>query len=593
MRKLLLTLRATVPGTLPVLAIVAAALLVAPPLRAQLDTTAGQPLPRDVRDTVVARWNGTNAIRTFDRIEIDEHTTIHGNVAVARSPLFVSGHVEGNVLVVNADLILRPGARVDGDLLVVGGDVEGRAAARIGGATRIYRPSLAFRESGDSIVATSQDASPNEERWWQRLERDRDASWAQALRVVQAGPYNRVEGLPIKLGPAVQQQTPWGSVRVDAAAVIRTASTFASSSDKADVGHDVRGEVRYGHNAGVGVGGRVYSVVDPVESWQLSDLETALAAFIAKRDYRDYYQRHGVNGSVTLFGQQNFSLTGSYGIERWSSRARHDPFSLFDGDDPWRINPEVDEGLMHLANATLKFDTRTDPDDPWSGWYASSDIEHGFGSLTSVAPRSTALAIVAPPAATQYTRGFFDVRRYTRLGPDAQLNLRVVLGGWLGGDPLPLERRLSVDGPGALPGFGFRAGIPSFDVGTCSDAATASVVGTPAECDRIALGQVEYRGDVKLPFTGGTYWPRQYHGAHGDVVWVLFADAGRGWRVPSSDAASITNMTYGIWAVPPLSTFRTDIGLGFDVSGVGIYAAKALSDPSRPVTFFLRLRHRI
>src|SRR5581483_6880085 len=147
-----------------------------------------------------------------------------------------------------------------------------RSEATVRGATRIYRQTLGFRESGDSIVATGEAAMPTENRWWQRIERDRDASWAQALRVVQAGPYSRVEGLPIKLGPAVQQQTPWGSARLDAAAIIRTASTF--TSEEADVGHDVRGEVRVGHDQGVGVGARLFSVVDPVESWQLSDLET-------------------------------------------------------------------------------------------------------------------------------------------------------------------------------------------------------------------------------------------------------------------------------------------------------------------------------
>jgi hypothetical protein len=82
-------------------------------------------------------------------------------------------------------------------------------------------------------------------------------------------------------------------------------------------------------------------------------------------------------------------------------------------------------------------------------------LEHGRGTITSAAPMSGPPR-TNPLGPTQYTRGLFDFRRYNRLGPDAQLNMRVVLGGWLGGDPLPLERRLSVDGPGALPGFDFQ-----------------------------------------------------------------------------------------------------------------------------------------
>ncbi len=556
---------------------------------AQQDTTPNQRLPSDVRALVVSRWNGPNVVRTFDRVDIGGTEVVRGNVAVARSPLVLSGHVIGNVLVVNSDVILRPTAHIDGELLVVGGDVEGRGDARVDGATRIYRQALEFHEDGDRIVATDVTAQRSPESWWRRIESRHEGSWTEALRVVQAGPYNRVEGLPIRLGPALYEERPWGSVSIDAATVIRTASTF--TSDDADFGHDVRTEVRVGQQRGFGVGARLYNVVDPIESWQLSDLETALASFVARRDYRDYYQRHGLNAFVTLYGQRNFSITGSYGVERWSSRARHDPFSLFKGDVAWRINPQVDEGLFHIGNVSFKIDTRTDVDDPWSGWLASADLTYGAGALTSLAPRSEDVLTQTVSEKTHYTSTFIDVRRYNRLGPSAQLNMRVLFGGWLGGDDLPLEQKLSVDGPGALPGYGFRALHNDADVGTCSAGPSATLIGIPAECDRIALAQVEYRGDVKLPFFGGQDWPRHYHGSHGDIVWVLFADAGRGWRVSSTGTPDIPGVTYSSTVIPPLSSFRSDVGVGLDVSGVGIYAAKAFTE-DEPVTFFVRLRHR-
>ncbi len=51
-------------------------------------------------------------------------------------------------------------------------------------------------------------------------------------------------------------------------------------------------------------------------------------------------------------------------------------------------------------------------------------------------------------------------------------------------------------------------------------------------------------------------------------------------------------MTYADDAFPPVSTFRTDLGLGLDFGGVGVYIAKALSTSAEPLNYFVRLRHR-
>ena len=540
-------------------------------------------LPSDVRREVASRWNGANAIRSSERLEIKAGEEIRGDVAVQQAPLTIAGHVMGNVLAVNTDVLLAPTARINGELLVVGGDVEGRTVARIDGGIRIYRQSLSYTVRDGKLVPD--DTTGDNPGWWQRFERGRESNLSEAVRVVQAGAYNRVEGLPISLGPSLRRTADWGEIQFDPAAILRTGSSFSGSNP--DVGYNVSTEIRVGHDNALGFGGRLFSVVDPVEAWQMSDVEVALAAFVVRRDYRDYYQRHGGQMYVTLYGSDDFSLTGAFSDERWTSRVLKNPFTIFNGERPWRPNPSVDEGRFHVGTLSARFDTRTDPQDPWSGWLLTGQLEHGRGTITSAAPTSgPATQLRNDP--TDYTRAFFDLRRYNRLGPNSQLNMRVVLAGDIAGDQLPLERRLSVDGPGTLPGFDFRSPRTGVDVGTCNSGPSAP--GRPAECDRIALAQIEFRGDLNLHFLGDwPDWPRRFHSKHGDMVWVLFADAGRGWKSGQTDDM----VTYDRGIVPPLSTFRTDIGVGLDFGGVvGVYTAKSTSTPAEPVNFFVRLRHR-
>lgn len=546
-----------------------------------------QPLPIDVRREIVARWNSRSAtaLVATDQLQIAAGHEVRGDVLVRNGPLVIAGRVIGNVLAVNSNVTLMPTARIEGDVLVIGGELSGRTSARVTGSTRIYRQDFLLREDGERIADAEADAA-NDEAWWRKFDRRRDGNSSEAFRIVQAGPYNRVEGLPIQIGPVLQRRTSWGSLHFDGAVVVRTATSF--NAQRGDAGYRLRGEVRFGDTKAIGVGAAAFSVVEPVEDWQLSNVETTLAAFVMRHDYRDYYQRHGGQAFVTLYGARNFSWTASYGEARWATRDAKKPLTIFDNGKEWRPNPAVDEGLFHVAGTRLSFDTRTDPNDPWSGWYLNADIERGRGSLSQVAPTSAARTLTAG-SKTDYTRGFFDFRRYNRLGPKAQLNMRIALGGWLGGDPLPLERRVSVDGPGVLPGFDFRSGRTTPNVGTCNTATATTVAGRPTECERMALAQIEYRGDLRLDVLNiWSDWPRHYHSAHGDAAWVVFANAGRGWLVGRSDGA----LTYTDDAFPPVSTFRTDLGLGLDFGGVGIYVAKALSTSAEPVNFFLRLRHR-
>jgi hypothetical protein len=559
----------------------AAALIAASNTSAQRreESSSRSGLPRDVAREATRLFNETTALRSTERLVIEDSRTIDGDVAVLNGPLLISGRVRGRVLAINSDVILRPSARIDGDLLVVGGEVEGRHSAYVGGEIRIYRQSLQYTRDGDRISEERSVAYTEETDWWRRWERARRSG--SSLQVASAGAYNRVEGLPINLGPRIFWNDSWGSGRLDAYAVLRTETSFSGTRD--DIGHNVNLELRLGRPGGLLLGGRAFHTVDPTENWKLTDLEASLSAFLARRDYRDYYERHGGQVRAGLFVRRGADVSVAYGNELWTSRPESTPWTLTRQSATWRPNPVFDEANVHLINGTLRIDTRNENRSPWSGWYMLADYENGYGDVTAYAPRSAPIA--APtPGKIQYARAFADVRRYNRVSPSSQLNMRLVAGGWLNGDPLPLQRRFSVDGSGSLPGYNFRAMTP-FNELTCTTGSYAA--GAPGQCDRMALAQVEYRGD--LHFDLFTDWDDDhYMRGQSSGVWVFFADAGRGWLVGTPG----DSLTYDRNTLPPLSTFRTDLGIGLDFTVFGVYAAKAMSKPTEPVNFFVRVRHR-
>jgi hypothetical protein len=571
----------------------ALALVAAPLLAAQEPVRAtGQELPRELAEMALARYNARAALRATGSLTIPADQQVDGDVAVLEGPLTIAGRVQGNVVVINGDLLFVRGARVDGDVLVVGGIVDGERDARVGGTvTRNPRP-LRYRRDDTRLVLDE------EGRMGSLLRNVRRTT--SRIRLT-AGGYNRVEGLPVIVGPIYRRRTDWGTIRAEALGILRSANEFEWSGP--NVGHDARVEVRVGDRSGFALGGRLYDVVDGVETWHLKATEVALASFFLHRDFRDYYDRHGARGYATLLLGPDAELELGYAREKWGSRSVADPFTLFRDADPWRPNPLVDAGEFDIVNAVLTYDTRNDVRDPWSGWLISADMERGRSDAARLAPltpmaRSAAAETVAP---LEYTRAFIDVRRYNRVSPDGQLNFRVVLGGSLGGDPLPVQRRFSLGGPGTLPGFDFRRATAGDDVLTCTeDLSTVDPLhplpeGRPAQCERIALVQAEYRGDLRIGIGGvepgderdESRWRR--FRMHHVGQWVVFADAGRGWLVGSS---RIGELQYRAGQFPELRTFRTDVGAGLDFDVIGFFVAKSTSHSDESANFFVRLRHR-
>jgi hypothetical protein len=410
------------------------------------------------------------------------------------------------------------------------------------------------------------------------------------IRVTSTGTYNRVEGLPVLIGPWIRDTIGNVAVRADVLGIVRSADSF--HWDAENVGHSITLDARQADPAGRGwdVNLSSFDVVDAIEPWQMSAGESGLATFFFHRDYRDYFGRHGAKASAALMMSARSSFSVGISNERWSSRSARDVFTIWKNGAAFRANPSVDNGLFHVATAQARLDSRNNPELPATGYDLLAEYELGSGRV-SAPGNVSALARSSAPGKITYGRFFLDLRDYTRISPTTQINARLVLGGWLHGDPLPVQRRLSVGGVATVPGYDFRdATLPGPDVSQCNSGGAAPP-GLPAQCERVALAQIEYRTELHAHFldvmnsravrirgVGLTVRPTA----------VIFADAGRGWLVGDN----VAGLRYSSGSIPSFGSFRKDVGLGLDLGLFGVYAAKAVSDSKEPANVFVRVRRR-
>ena len=548
------------------------------------DTTQrSDTLSYDDAAEVAYLYNLPAALRATRDLTVAASQTVEGDLSVLDASLTVAGHVTGRVVVINGDVTLVPGARIDGALVVTGGEVRGADSASVGGALKLYRPVMLYRLENDHVIAI-RDESRSVANWFRRWKRRHQRSMSRIK--LKGGTYNRVEGMPVLFGPSIRSNNALGPLRVEALGIYRSADGFEWKGE--NLGYSTNAEMQFGYGRGVAVGVDAFDVVQAVEPWQLRDSEIGLASFFLRRDYRDYYNRHGWRGYLSFREGSSFSLTLGYGRERWQPREARDPFTLFRNSVDWRANPTMDAGRFELVDATLAYDTRNNVANPWTGWLIVANVEHGWSPevvLGAAAPLARLDA--GSPTSVAYTRGFLDARRYNRISPQSQLNLRLVVGGWLGGDALPLQRRFSLGGAGALPGYDFRDATSGEDVLSCSDG--VAIPGSPAQCERVVMAQAEYRGNLRLHLFGGAGAEGWNWSFYHPLQWVVFADAGRGWLLHERDA---DGMVRNAPAFPSLGSFKSDVGIGLDAEVVGVFVAKSLTDGSNPLNFSIRLRHR-
>jgi hypothetical protein len=548
----------------------------APPV--QLRSLRGP--PPDVVAEAIRRYNDTTVSRFYGSHTVASGTWIRGDLAVYRGTLRVVGRVTGRVTVINGTLIIGPLGTVEGDVVVLGGRMEIDSTGRHAGSLRTYaEPAPVFRSAAGTL---------------QVLERPlRLGDLAAARTTFQAGRlkttlsletgrnYNRVEGLPILVGPTLTYPTAnQGEARIEAWGLFRTEK---DDTDRlSQFGWQVRAEYEGRGEVRGGLGFRWQSVVEPIEGVQLARNELGWSSFLLRRDYDDYYQSRGVEGFAYLDVVPWLRVRGAARYDDERTVPASDPVTLLRADSPWRVNPLIDDGHYTTFRGEITLDTRNSPITPTSGWWLQASIERSLSE--DVAPVALPSEVRDPiPTFRRYAfnRIWFDGRGYARVNQATRANLRVLGGGWLGGDPLPVQRRLSLGGPGLLPGLPFRTQ-------RCAPPAFSDAAGS-ALCDRLLVvqGEIRHRFPLRLRELLGAdefvLLDRLFGGDQADFV--VFGDAGKAWL--SGDGPGRVRSD----RIPQLKEWDYDAGVGLDLGGLALYVAKSLSTSERP-RITVRLQRR-
>ncbi len=246
------------------------------------------------------------------------------------------------------------------------------------------------------------------------------------------------------------------------------------------------------------------------DAFRMGDLENSLVALFFREDWRDYHEAEGYDALLRIRSGESVEIETRWRDEDHRSVAKTTDWGIFNGDKRMRINAPVDDGVLRTIGTSWTLDTRDDPDDPAFGWLARTTWEWAGGRLGGD---------------FRFQRGTVDVRRYAKLSPRHEFDIRVLAG-------LIHDGRRVLDG---VPVEGFEA-VPVQErfylggVGTLRATQFKSLAG-----DRMALGNAELRMDLFKDFQAAVFTDVGDAWVEKDAEFDLKVDAGIGFQDADSN----------------------------------------------------------
>jgi hypothetical protein len=345
---------------------------------------------------------------------LGRNDTIRGTALVADATLRLEGTITGDLVIVDANVFVRPTARVLGGIRNIGGGLYSSELASVGASIESH-PNAPYRvdRTGDALVIRG-------------LSRQ-SALVLYGIKGVQMPTYDRVDGLTIGVNaglllPRVADIEPIVRGRVE----YRTErSEFTGGAELAAMRRRTE----------VAVGAERTTVTN--ERWIRSDLSNSISSILRGKDRRDYYAADRAYVEARRLLENGARVTNAF------LRLQAEDAEPLAAGDPWSLFGEFRDDNIQVS------DTRT------------TSVIAGGNTLWTL-PRHVVEIAGAVEAAFDLLDGDHTFNRYeidaewamAALG-NHTLSLETHAQGPLPGtDALPLQRWSFVGGAGTLPTFG-------------------------------------------------------------------------------------------------------------------------------------------
>ncbi len=277
-------------------------------------------------------------------LELPRDSTVTASLLVLGRPTFLASRVDGDVVVVGADLFLRPGVDVRGKAVAIGGTVAETSLGQVqGGVQSLRDETYAMEQSGGRYFLDYRS---------QRVEDREPLVRPAGVYGLKMPKYDRVDGLSLPVGALFQ----FGKHALE----IEPYVTYRSRLGVVDGAI----EVRTRDLAPLQVVGRAARDTRTNDAWIYRDLINSATTLFAGSDTRNYFRADLGEGRVIARVERgSTTLSPSLGgrFERvrpitaagnvWSLFGRRDSLKMA------RPNPAVERGEIGSALAGVELRT--------------------------------------------------------------------------------------------------------------------------------------------------------------------------------------------------------------------------------------------